>query len=34
MYTDHDMISGAKCVSAEYVTKEGVQEYESFGWMN
>ncbi|MBR4167478.1 MAG: glycoside hydrolase [Bacteroidales bacterium] len=34
MHTDHDMISNAKCVSAEYVTRDGVQEYESFGWMN
>lgn len=34
MHTDHDIVSAAKCVSAEYVTKEGVQEYESFGWMN
>ncbi|MBR4756158.1 MAG: glycoside hydrolase [Bacteroidales bacterium] len=34
MKTDHDFVTGAKCISAEYVTKAGVQEYESFGWMS
>ncbi|MBR1926732.1 MAG: glycoside hydrolase [Bacteroidales bacterium] len=33
IHTDHDIVTGEKCVSAEYVTKEGVQEYENFGWM-
>lgn len=33
MKTDHDIVTGEKCVSAEYVTKDGVQEYENFGWM-
>ena len=33
IYTDHDIVTGEKCVSAEYVTKDGVQEYENFGWM-
>ena len=33
MKTDHDVVSGEKCVSAEYVTKDGVQDYENFGWM-
>ena len=34
MLTDHDYVTGAKCVSAEYVTCDGVQEYENPGWMN
>ena len=32
--TDHDYVTGQKCVSAEYVTKSGIQEFECFGWMN
>ncbi len=34
MITDHDYVTGDKCVSAEYVTKEGIQEYEHLPWMN
>ena len=34
MLTDHDFVGTEKCVSAEYVTKAGVQEFECFGWMN
>ena len=34
MLTDHDIVTGEKCVSAEYVTRDGVQEYENPGWMN
>ncbi len=34
IHTDHDIVTGEKCISAEYVTKDGVQEYESFGWMS
>ncbi len=33
MKSDHDVVTGEKCVSAEYVTKDGVQEYENFGWL-
>ena len=34
MITDHDIVTGEKCVSGEYVTREGVQEYEHLPWMN
>ena len=34
MITDHDYVTEAKCVSGEYVTKDGIQEYEHFPWMN
>lgn len=34
MVTDHDIVTGEKCVSGEYVTKAGVQEYEHLPWMN
>jgi Bacterial alpha-L-rhamnosidase. len=34
MITDHDVVTGEKCVSAEYVTCKGVQEYETFGWLS
>ena len=32
--TDHVRGGSAECVRAEYVTKPGVQKYESLGWMN
>ena len=32
--TDHRIVTGAECVRAEYVTREGVQEFECLGWMN
>ena len=32
--TDHYFGGGPQNVRAEYVTREGVQEYESLGWMN
>jgi len=34
MHTDHDVVTGEPCVHAEYITKDGVQEYENLGWMN
>lgn len=34
METDHRIVTGVESVRAEYVTKAGVQEYESIGWMN
>ena len=34
MRTDDYMGGGTTNVFAEYVTKDGVQEYENFGWMN
>lgn len=34
MLTDNYQGGSAYNVRAEYVTREGVQEYESFGWMN
>ena len=34
MITDHDIVTGEKCGSGEYVTREGVQEYEHLPWMN
>ncbi len=32
--TDHYYVGGSTNIRAEYVTHEGVQEYESLGWMN
>lgn len=32
--TDHYFGGGPQNVRAEYVTREGIQEYESLGWMN
>lgn len=32
--TDNYLGGGSPNVRAEYITKDGVQEYESFGWMN
>lgn len=34
METDHRKVTGTECIRAEYVTRGGVQEYESLGWMN
>ena len=34
MFTDHYRGGGPENVRAEYITRDGVQEYESFGWMN
>ncbi|MBR4274093.1 MAG: glycoside hydrolase [Bacteroidales bacterium] len=32
--TDHVWGGSAECVRAEYITKQGRQQYESLGWMN
>ncbi|MGQ8337479.1 alpha-L-rhamnosidase-related protein [Sunxiuqinia sp. A32] len=34
MHTDHFQGGGPYNIKAEYITKEGIQEYESYGWMN
>lgn len=34
MQTDNYMGGSSENVRAEYITRDGVQEYESFGWMN
>ncbi len=34
METDHRIVTKVECIRADYITKEGVQEYESPGWMN
>ncbi len=34
IYTDHYFGGGPPNVRAEYITKQGLQEYESLGWMN
>lgn len=34
METDHDVITGSDCLRAQYVTREGVQEYEHLCWLN
>ena len=34
IHTDHLTVCTEQCVRAEYVTREGVQEYEHFCWMN
>ena len=34
METDHRIVTKVECIRAEYVTRNGVQEYESLGWMN
>lgn len=34
MQTDHALVTGSECLVADYVTREGVQEYESLGWLN
>ncbi len=34
MRTDDYVVGGVPCVRAEYITCNGVQEYESLGWMN
>ncbi|MCQ2137977.1 MAG: glycoside hydrolase [Bacteroidales bacterium] len=34
IYTDHSVVTGEQCVTAEYVTKEGTQEFECWDWMN
>lgn len=34
MFTDHYRGGGPENVRAEYITRDGIQEYESFGWMN
>ncbi len=34
IHTDHLTVGKEQCVRAEYVTREGVQEYEHFCWMN
>jgi alpha-L-rhamnosidase len=32
--TDDYLVGGVPCVRAEYITKDGEQEYENLGWMN
>ena len=32
--TDHAFAGGDNCVRAEYITKKGLQTYESLGWLN
>lgn len=32
--TDHTFAGGAQNLRAEYITKKGVQTYESLGWLN
>lgn len=34
MQTDHRIVTGVETIRAEYITRDGEQEYESFGWMN
>ncbi len=34
IYTDHYQGGGPYNIRAEYITKDGLQEYESYGWMN
>lgn len=34
METDHAVVTGSECLRTEYITKEGVQEYEYFGWIS
>lgn len=34
MQTDHYKVTSENSVRAEYITREGEQEYESLGWMN
>lgn len=34
METDHRKVTGVECIRAEYITRDGIQEYESLGWMN
>ena len=34
LQTDHPDVNGVPCVTGEYVTKDGVQEYEHWCWMN
>ena len=34
LVTDHDAVGNAKCVSGEYVTRDGSQIYEHLPWMN
>lgn len=34
IFTDHKVVTGEQCVCAEYVTREGLQTFECFDWMN
>jgi len=34
IHTDHFQGGGPYNIKAEYITKDGLQEYESYGWMN
>ena len=34
METDHRIVTGVECIRADYITRSGIQEYESLGWMN
>ncbi len=34
IYTDHYQGGGTNNIRAEYITKDGLQEYESYGWIN
>jgi len=33
IYTDQDVVSGGQCVRGQYITRDGIQEYENLGWM-
>lgn len=34
IFTDHSFAGGTENIRAEYITRQGRQEYESLGWMN
>lgn len=34
LVTDHDFVTGAKCIGGEYVTREGAQSYEHLPWLS
>jgi hypothetical protein len=34
IFTDNAVVAGTPCLRAEYITKDGEQEYENFGWIN
>ena len=33
IYTDQDVVSGGQCVRGQYISRDGIQEYENLGWM-
>lgn len=34
IFTDQDVVGEDQCVRCQYVTDEGIQEYENYGWMS